>query len=79
MSFICLTSTLFDNCDAFAAETGAPYDFFHTDEIVLKTMIRSNPGLLVLKNGTIVAKYHNNDIPTPEEFSRKFPLPEPGK
>ena len=79
MSFICLTSTLFDNCDAFAAETGAPYDFFHTDEIVLKTMIRSNPGSLVRKNGTIVAKYHNNDIPTPEEFSRKFPLPEPGK
>ncbi len=72
-SFICLTSTLFEKCDEFIAETGAPYEFFHTDEIVLKTMIRSNPGLMVLKKGTIMAKYHNNDIPTPEAFRKKFP------
>ena len=76
-SFICLTSSLFEKCDAFSAQTGAPYEFFHTDEIVLKTIIRSNPGLMVLKNGTIVAKYHHNDIPSPEEFSRKFPMPAP--
>lgn len=73
MSFICLTSTLFDRCDQFAAETGAPYEFFHADEIELKTIIRSNPGLVVLKNGTIVAKYHNNDIPAPEAFRKEFP------
>ncbi|MBP7504924.1 MAG: DoxX family protein [Prolixibacteraceae bacterium] len=72
-SFICLTSTLFEKCDQFAAETGAPYEFFHADEIELKTIIRSNPGLIVLKNGTIVAKYHHNDIPTPEAFREAFP------
>lgn len=71
--FICLTSTLFEKCDEFAVETGAPYEFFHADEIELKTIIRSNPGLMVLKQGTIVAKYHNNDIPTPQEFRKKFP------
>ncbi len=70
--FICLTSTLFEKCDQFKAKTGAPYDFFHTDEIVLKTMIRSNPGLIVLKKGTIIAKYHYNDIPSPEKFVRHF-------
>ncbi len=75
--FICLTSTLFDQCDRFAQETGAPYEFFHTDEIVLKTIIRSNPGLMVLKKGTILAKYHHNDIPSPEEFEKKFPATEP--
>lgn len=71
-SFICLTSSLFDDCDRFAAETGAPYEFFHADEIDLKTMIRSNPGLIVLKGGTIVAKYSRNDIPSPEEFMAEF-------
>ncbi len=71
-SFICLTSSLFDDCDRFAAETGAPYEFFHADEIDLKTMIRSNPGLIVLKGGTIVAKYSRNDIPSPEEFRAEF-------
>lgn len=73
LSFICLTATLFDQCDQFAAETGASYEFFHTDEIELKTIIRSNPGLVVLKKGTIVAKYHYNDIPTPEAFRKAFP------
>lgn len=71
-SFICLTSSLFDDCDRFAEETGAPYEFFHADEIDLKTMIRSNPGLLVLKGGTIVAKYSRNQIPSVEDFKSEF-------
>lgn len=71
-SFICLTSSLFSETDRFAEETGAPYEFFNADEIDLKTMIRSNPGLLVLKGGTIVAKYSRNDIPSPEEFKAEF-------
>jgi hypothetical protein len=71
-SFICITSSLFDDCDRFTEETGAPYDFFHADEIDLKTMIRSNPGLLVLKGGTIVAKYSRNQIPSVEDFKTEF-------
>lgn len=71
-SFICLTSSLYEDCDRFAEETGAPYEFFHADEIDLKTMVRSNPGLMVLKGGTIVAKYSRNAIPTPEKFKAKF-------
>ncbi|KAF0235705.1 MAG: DoxX family [Prolixibacteraceae bacterium] len=71
-SFICLTSSLSGQSEAFAAETGAPYEFFNCDEITLKTIIRSNPGLVVLKSGTIVGKWHYNDIPTPEEFKEEF-------
>jgi len=71
-AFICLTSTLFDQCDQFASAHDVPYEFFNCDEITLKTIIRSNPGLVVLKKGTVVAKYHFNDIPNPEEFSGKF-------
>ena len=72
MSFICLTSSLSDQSQAFAEKTGAPYEFFTCDEITLKTIIRSNPGLVVLKNGTIVEKWHYNDIPSPEEFKKEF-------
>lgn len=71
-SFICLTSTLHDEALAFANETGAPYEFFNCDEITLKTMIRSNPGLIVLHNGTIIGKWHFNDIPAPLEFEKEF-------
>lgn len=72
-NFICLTATSPDNFDAFKNETGAQFDFFNTDEIALKTMIRSNPGLLLLKKGTILRKYHFNDIPKTEELQDQVP------
>jgi hypothetical protein len=70
--FVGLTSSTFDESDAFKTKTGLPIEFFTCDEITLKTIIRSNPGLIILKKGTIVGKWHFNDIPTTEEFSRKF-------
>jgi len=72
LSFICLTSSLQDESEEFASQHNIAYPFFSCDEITLKTIIRSNPGLVVIKNGIIVAKYHYNDIPSPEEFREKF-------
>ncbi|WP_347841131.1 BT_3928 family protein [uncultured Draconibacterium sp.] len=74
LSFICLTSTLHDEALQFAEIQGAPYEFFNCDEITLKTIIRSNPGLILIKDGTILAKWHYNDIPTSEIISEKFGL-----
>jgi uncharacterized membrane protein YphA (DoxX/SURF4 family) len=72
LSFICLTSTLFDESQEFANTHGTNYEFFNCDEITLKTIVRSNPGLIVIKEGTILGKWHYNDFPTPEEFRNKF-------
>jgi peroxiredoxin len=41
---------------------GLDFDFYFTDETTLKTIVRSNPGILVLNRGTIVQKVHYNDI-----------------
>ncbi len=71
-SFVCLTSSLPDEAMDFADQHGTPYEYFNVDEVTLKTIIRSNPGLVVLKNGTVIAKYHANDIPSPEAFQKKF-------
>ena len=38
------------------------FDFYFTDETTLKTIVRSNPGVLVLEKGTIVQKVHYNDL-----------------
>jgi len=38
------------------------FEFYFTDETVLKTMVRSNPGVLVLTKGTIEQKVHYNDL-----------------
>ena len=39
-----------------------PYDAYNMDPSPIKTIMRSNPGLLILKQGKIVAKYHYNDL-----------------
>ncbi|MBA4409015.1 MAG: DoxX family protein [Odoribacter sp.] len=71
-NFIGLTATSPDSFEAFKNETGAHFDFFNTDEITLKTIVRSNPGLILIKKGTIQAKYHYNDIPKSEELESQL-------
>lgn len=71
--FIGLTATSPDNFDAFKTENNINIDLFNTDEITLKTIVRSNPGLILIKKGTIVGKYHFNDIPKPEELEDQIP------
>ena len=41
---------------------GLDFDFYFTDETTLKTIVRSNPAVLVLKKGTILQKVHYNDL-----------------
>ena len=61
--FFGLTASGMGAIDKWKNGTGAEYEFCQTDDIVLKTMIRSNPGLLLLKNGKIIRKWSNNDLP----------------
>lgn len=44
-------------------------DYYFMDDTILKTMIRSNPGLLLLKDGVVKGKWHYNDIPEINEFN----------
>ena len=54
--------------------TGADYPFCSVDEITLKTIVRSNPGLVLLKNGTVVRKWSHNDLPHIEPALTSKPL-----
>jgi len=58
-----ITSTAAGKFDSFRHDVNLATPYYFADATVLKSMIRSNPGLMVLHNGTIVAKYHYHDIP----------------
>jgi len=68
--FVCLTSTTGQRLTDFKMLANPTYEFLFGDEVTLKTIIRSNPGLLYLRNGTILGKWHYNDIPSIEEMTK---------
>lgn len=61
--FYALTSSPEDEIELWRDKTGAEYPFCQMDDITLKTIIRSNPGLLLIKDGTILNKWSNNRLP----------------
>jgi len=62
-----LTSSTNDVIDRYREVYAIDYDVYFADDIELKAMIRSNPGLMLLKNGVVIAKWHNNDFPNVDE------------
>lgn len=72
--FYGLTASNADEITDFAHKYNVNYSFCATDEIQLKTVIRSNPGLVLLKKGTIIDKWGHRDIPDADELKGKDPL-----
>jgi len=58
-----LTASSYDQVEDFKLENQVPITFYSADETMLKTTVRSNPGIILLKKGTVVGKWHYNDLP----------------
>ena len=56
-----LSSSSQDVTDEFVQDFKLPFKFYFTDETVLKTIVRANPGIVSLHKGTILQKLHYND------------------
>ena len=70
IKFYSLSSSIYSEIEQIKTLQQLSLDFYITDETTLKTIIRSNPGLLLLKEGVILAKWHYNDLPEIEELSQ---------
>lgn len=57
-----LTSSLPEEFEAFKEKAKATYPLYMMDGTTLKTMIRSNPGLMLIKNGTVMGKWHHKQV-----------------
>ena len=72
ISFVGLTGSIAETVEAFRHDRQLMFPFHNVDETALKTMIRSNPGLLLLKDGVVLAKWGWRDIPEYAKVKEKY-------
>ncbi len=48
---------------AFKEAAGGNYDWYEADDVLLKTIIRSNPGVVHLKGGKVLEMWHISHLP----------------
>lgn len=70
--FMVVTSSLSSTIQTFNRETDTQMPFYNADEITLKTIVRANPGVLLLKNGVIMDKWHYRDLPTYDQLKETY-------
>ena len=69
--FYGLSASAADDIRKYTEANQVNYDYCSTDEIQLKTIVRSNPGLILLRQGTILDKWGHRDLPEVEELQNK--------
>jgi len=62
-----LTASGSDQMETFRHEHQLAIPYYYADATVLKTIIRSNPGIALWKNGTVLGNWHHNDTPSASE------------
>jgi len=70
-SFHIVTASTEESIDAFQKKHQFYADFLQSDDIDLKTIIRSNPGLVVLKNGYIAGKWAHAYLPSYDDITKE--------
>jgi len=70
ISVIGLTSSAHDILDPFKHDINLALPFYYADGTVLKTMIRANPGIIILNGPKVLAQYHYNDTPSLDEVKK---------
>lgn len=67
-----LTSNSAQDAEAFSKKSKLVMEIFYADAIPLKSMVRANPGVLLLKNGTVINKWHFRNLPSYDELSKGY-------
>ncbi|MBO5974456.1 MAG: DoxX family protein [Paludibacteraceae bacterium] len=74
IDFYALTASVDEDIEKYSELANATYEWCKTDPITLKTIIRANPGLVLIKDGIIIGKWNSRDIPSAKEMQEEFLL-----
>lgn len=72
-TFLAVSASTSEAVESITSELGLEYPFYAGDEIMLKTMVRSNPGFILISNGNILGKWGFRDFPTLSELDPSLP------
>ncbi len=70
ISFVLLSSSDVDVVEKYKEVYGIDYEVYYADDIELKAMIRSNPGMMLMHDGVVLKKWHYNDFPDRKELKK---------
>jgi len=65
---VLLTSNSAQDAESFSKKNKLVMEVFYADGIPLKSMVRANPGLILLKNGTVINKWHFRNMPSYDDL-----------
>ena len=65
-----LTSSPLEVAETMANEEGLPFHFYTADNTLLKSMIRSSPGIILLKGTTVLKRWSSKNIPDYKEIKK---------
>jgi len=69
-----LTSNSIKEIEPLVEMHSLDFIFYNADNIALKTVVRANPGLILLKEGRVINKWHYHDFPTIAELEMELEL-----
>ena len=69
---VLLTSASPDSMEVFKKRNNLVMEVFNADGVPLKSMVRSNPGLLLLKDGVVINKWHFHTLPSYEKLEKEY-------
>ena len=67
-----LTASSIDQAEQLKKNLSINMPFFFADAIPLKSMVRANPGIILIKNGIIIDKWHYQNMPAYEDLVKKY-------
>lgn len=69
---VLLTSNSASDADVFSKRMKLFAEVFYGDAVPLKSMVRSNPGVMLLKNGVVINKWHYNTVPSFDKLADMY-------
>jgi hypothetical protein len=69
---VLLTSNPPQSAEAFAKKNNLVSELFYADGVPLKSMVRANPGVILMKNGVVINKWHYHSLPKYEDLVKEY-------